>query len=53
MSGGDGMLPGSAPNLGNPLSGVPLGYGDLAERFKSAHPLVEGGTGRVIIGGVI
>ena len=29
-----GMSPGSASNLGNPLCGVPLGYGDLAQRFK-------------------
>ena len=34
LSGPAGNLPGSAPNLGNPLSGVPLGYGDLAQRFK-------------------
>ena len=34
LSGSAGMLPGSAPNLSNPLSGVPLGYGDLAQRFK-------------------
>ena len=34
LSGSAGMLPGSAPDLGNPLCGVPLGYGDLAQRFK-------------------
>ena len=34
LSGSAGMLPGSAPNLSNPLCGVPLGYGDLAQRFK-------------------
>ena len=28
LSGSAGMLPGSAPNLSNPLCGVPLGYGD-------------------------
>ena len=28
LSGSAGMLPGSAPNLSNPLAGVPLGYGD-------------------------
>ena len=28
LSGSAGMLPGSAPNLCNPLAGVPLGYGD-------------------------
>ena len=32
------MLPGSAPHLGNPLAGVPLGYGDLAQRSKFAVP---------------
>ena len=34
LSGSAGMLPGSAPNLSNPLAGVPLGYGDLAQRFS-------------------
>ena len=38
LSGSAGMLPGSAPNLSNPLCGVPLGYGDLAQRFKFAVP---------------
>ena len=38
LSGSAGMLPGSAPNLCNPLSGVPQGYGDLAQRFKFAEP---------------
>ena len=33
-----GMSPGSASNLSNPLCGVPLGYGDLAQRFKFAVP---------------
>ena len=38
LSGSAGMLPGSAPNLCNLLAGVPLGYGDLAQRFKFAVP---------------
>ena len=38
LSGSAGMLQGSAPNLSNPLAGVPLGYGDLAQRFKFAVP---------------
>ena len=33
-----GMLPGSAPDLRNLLCGVPLGYGDLAERLEFAVP---------------
>ena len=28
------MLPGYTANLRNSLCGVPLGYGDLAQRFK-------------------
>ena len=38
LSGFAGVSPGSAPNLSNPLCGVPLGYGDLAQRFKFAVP---------------
>ena len=34
LSGSAKVLPGSASNLSNPLCGVPLGYGDLAQRFK-------------------
>ncbi len=44
------MSPGSASNLGNPLCGVPLGYGDLAQRFKFAVPLR--GIGVVLDGSV-
>ena len=58
LSGSAGMSPGSAPNLSNPLCGVPLGYGDLAKRFKFAVPrrgagvvlnvcLKSAGSGRV------
>ena len=39
LSGSAGMLPGSASNLSNPLCGVPLGYGDLAQRFNSPYPV--------------
>ena len=46
FSGSAGMLPGSASNLGNPLSGVPLGYGDLAQRFKFA--VLQRGAGVVL-----
>ena len=48
LSGSAGMLPGSAPNLSNPLCGVPLGYGDLAQRFKFAVP--QRGAGVVLDG---
>ena len=34
LSGFAGVSLGSAPNLSIPLAGVPLGYGDLAQRFK-------------------
>ena len=34
LSGFAGVSPGSASNLSDPLCGVPLGYGDLAQRFK-------------------
>ena len=39
LSGFAGVSPGSTSNLSNPLCGVPLGYGDLAQRFKFAVPL--------------
>ena len=32
------MLPGSAPNLSNPLTGVPLGYGDSRSGLNSPYP---------------
>ena len=38
LLGSAGVLPGSTSNLSNPLFGVPLGYGDLAQRFKFAVP---------------
>ena len=38
LSGFAGVSPGSTSNLSNPLCGVPLGYGDLAQRFKFAVP---------------
>ena len=38
LSGSAGVSPGSASNLSDPLCGVPLGYGDLAQRFKLAVP---------------
>ena len=38
LSGFAGVSPGSASNLSDPLCGVPLGYGDLAQRFKFAVP---------------
>ena len=34
LSGSAGMLPGCTASLRNSLCGVPLGYGDLAQRFK-------------------
>ena len=34
LSGSAGMLPGYTLNLRNSLCGFPLGYGDLAQRFK-------------------
>ena len=46
LSGSAGMSPGSASNLSNPLAGVPLGYGDLAQRFKFAVP--QRGAGVVL-----
>ncbi len=36
---GAGMVPGYAVGLRYFFSGVPLGYGDLAKRFKFAVPL--------------
>ena len=33
-----GMLPESAPNLSNPLAGVPLGYGDSRSGLNSPYP---------------
>ena len=44
FSGSVGALPGPATNLSNPLCGVPLGYGDLAQRFKFAVPLRGAGV---------
>ena len=38
LSGSAGMLPGSAPNLGNPLAGVPLEYGDSRSGLNSPYP---------------
>ena len=42
--------PGCCRDLRNPLCGVPLGYGDLAKRFKFAVPLR--GAGVVLDGSV-
>ena len=44
------VSPGSTSNLSNPLCGVPLGYGDLAQRFKFAVP--QRGAGVVLNGSV-
>ena len=46
LSGFAGVSPGSTSNLSNPLCGVPLGYGDLAQRFKFAVP--QRGAGVVL-----
>ena len=48
LSGFAGLSPGSTSNLSNPLCGVPLGYGDLAQRFKFAVP--QRGAGVVLDG---
>ena len=48
LSGFAGVSPGSASNLSDPLCGVPLGYGDLAQRFKFAVP--HRGAGVVLNG---
>ena len=48
LPGSTGVLPGYTANLRNSLSGVLLGYGDLAQRFKFAVP--HRGAGVVLDG---
>ena len=50
LPGSTEVLPGCTANLWNSLSGVLLGYGDLAKRFKFAVP--QRGAGVVLDGSV-